>query len=88
MIVCINYSALYRIMCSYDTDVQMITSSHDLVIIFLNCRCREHFNCLPPHFKGSPESFLTGSGQALSLCSCVKSTFFFACDVDLGGSFF
>lgn len=34
VIVCINYSVLYRIMYSYDTDVQMITSSNDLVIIF------------------------------------------------------
>lgn len=35
VIVCINYSSLYRIMYSNDTDVQMITSSHDLVIFFL-----------------------------------------------------
>lgn len=34
VIVCIKYSALYRTMYSYDTDVQMITSSHDLVIFF------------------------------------------------------
>lgn len=68
MIVCINYSALYRLMYSYDTDVQMI-SSHYLVVIFLNCRCREQL--LTTHFRSSPEGCLTEGRQVLSLCNCM-----------------